>query len=209
MSAEIRVLLSQVRTCSHTSPDKLASTEKRHLSLATASTYPDLMNRLTFILVLAFLFQPHLCFAENTKKSRIIELDAFWAEISRSVKEGDFEAYAASCHPEGVLVSGSKKSSSPLSVALARWKKEFVATKSKKLKTTVEFRFSQRLSDETTAHETGIFLYSSVHADGKYSQEYIHFEELLVKKNGHWKTLMEYQKYKVSPKEWDALGQNL
>ncbi|MEI7927712.1 MAG: hypothetical protein WCH40_04120 [Verrucomicrobiales bacterium] len=166
------------------------------------------MNRSLFILFLAILCsRSSLSFAAEPKEPRIAELDAFWKEVSRSVHEGDFEVYAASCHPEGVLVSGSKKTSSPLSVALARWKKEFIATKSGEMKASVEFRFSQRLGDETTAHETGIFLYSSTDPDGQLKQEYIHFESLLVKKEGHWRTLMEYQKSQASQKDWEALGQ--
>lgn len=165
------------------------------------------MKRIIFVLTLLFISNPS--FAEDAKGPPMVELKAFWTEVSRSVREGDFEAYEATCHPEGVLVSGTKKNSSPLSVALARWKKEFTATKSGEMKASVEFRFSQRLGDDTTAHETGIFLYSSVGPDGKRNDEYIHFEVLLVKKAGHWKTLMEYQKSIASQKEWDALGQGL
>ena len=164
------------------------------------------MNRIFTVFVLALCFSSHLSFAEEIKGPRVAELNAFWTEVSRSVSEGDFDAYQASCHPEGVLVSGSKKTSSPLSEALVRWKKEFTATQSGAMKASVEFRFSQRLGDETTAHETGIFLYSSADPDGKTNQEYIHFEVLLVKKDGHWKTLMEYQKSKASRNEWDALN---
>ncbi len=165
------------------------------------------MKRIIIIVfVLTMFCSSHLSFAEDAKGPRVAELDAFWAEVSRAVGEGDFNAYEATCHPEGVLVSGVKKSSSPLSDALARWKKEFTATKSGEMKASVAFRFSQRLGDDTTAHETGIFLYSSVGPDGKPNQEYIHFEVLLVKKGGHWKTLMEYQKSKASLAEWDALG---
>ena len=166
------------------------------------------MNRILIVFVLALCCSSHLSFAEETKGPRVAELNAFWTEVSRSVGEGDFEAYQASCHPEGVLVSGSKKTSSPLSEALVRWKKEFIATKSGAMKASVEFRFSQRLGDATTAHETGIFLYSSADPDGKSTQEYIHFEVLLVKKDGHWKTLMEYQKSKASRNEWDALSKS-
>lgn len=153
-------------------------------------------------ILLAFFLSFNLSSAEDSKG-----LTAFWAEVSRSVREGDFDAYEATCHPEGVLVSGVKKSSSPLSVALARWEKEFVATKAGEMKANVEFRFSQRLNDETTAHETGIFLYSGTGPDGKAIEEYIHFEVLLVKKNGQWKTVMEYQKSKATPQEWEALRQ--
>ena len=164
------------------------------------------MNRIIVAFVLALCYSSQRSFADEANGPRVVELNAFWTEVSRSVSEGDFEAYQASCHPEGVLVSGSKKLSSPLSEALVRWKKEFTATKSGAMKASVKFRFSQRLGDETTAHETGIFLYSSTGPDGKTNQEYIHFEVLLVNKEGHWQTLMEYQKSKATQQEWDALG---
>ena len=137
--------------------------------------------------------------------SRLAELDTYWAEVSRSVREGDFEGYQATCHPEGVLVSGFSKTSYPLTEALARWKQGFADTQAGKMKASVEFRFSQRLGDATTAHETGIFLYSSADSDGDSAASYVHFEALLVKDMGAWKILMEYQKSKGSRDEWDAL----
>ncbi len=136
---------------------------------------------------------------------RLAELDAFWAEVSRAVRTGDFEAYKATCHSEGVLVSGTKNMSQPLSDALARWKKEFVATKTGEMKASVEFKFSARLGDSTTAHETGIFCYSTVDSEGNSKDEYVHLEGLLVKQDGKWKTLMEYQKSKATLDEWKAL----
>jgi ketosteroid isomerase-like protein len=129
--------------------------------------------------------------------TRLAEVDAFWSEVSRSVREGDFKAYAATCHPEAVLVTGAK--------ALARWKQEFDDTKAGTRRSDVTFRFSQRLGDETTAHETGIFLYEFRIADGALTKEYIHFQALLVKREGGWKTLMEYQKAPATEAEWEAL----
>lgn len=136
---------------------------------------------------------------------RFAELDKYWAEVSRSVREGDFEGYKATCHSEGVLVAGTRKNSQPLSVALARWEADFIATKSGKIKANVEFRFSQRIGDESTAHETGIFRYSTVDSEGKSVAEFIHFEGLLVKRQGNWKILMEYQKSKAELKDWQGL----
>ncbi|MEI6537184.1 MAG: hypothetical protein WCN98_17715 [Verrucomicrobiaceae bacterium] len=156
-----------------------------------------------FILFAAlFLALPLAVMADEA--TRLKSLDAFWAEVSRTVREGDFDGYKATCHGEGVLVSGVKKMSQPLARALERWKQEFADTKAGKMKASVDFRFSQRLGDDTTALETGIFLYSSVSADGQVRNEYIHFEELLVKRDG-WKGLMEYQKSKATVEEWDAL----
>lgn len=86
---------------------------------------------------------------------------------------------------------GAKKTSYPLTEALARWKQGFLDTKAGRMKARVEFRFSQRLGDETTAHETGIFHYSTVGSDGETASEYIHFEGLLVKRDGSWKILVQ------------------
>lgn len=136
---------------------------------------------------------------------RLQELDAYWAEVSRAVKAGDFEGYKATCHDEGVLVSGVNSKSQPLSEALAGWKDGFAVTKAGENQASVEFRFSQRLGDSTTAHETGIFLYATVAADGERNEQPIHFEGLLVKREGKWLILMEYQKSVASQEEWRAL----
>jgi hypothetical protein len=138
--------------------------------------------------------------------ARLAELDVYWTEVSRSVNEGDFEAYKGGCHPEGILVTGTKKTSYPLSQALARWKREFDETKAGTMKASVDFRFSHRYGDATTAHEAGVFLYRQ-EVEGKDPiAEYIEFEILLAKKEDGWKTVMEYQKKAVTKEEWDALA---
>lgn len=159
----------------------------------------------TFLLKSSILFTILLAVslpAAPGDTARLKELDAFWSKVSRTVREGDFEGYKETCHAEGVLVTGIKKTSQPLSKALERWQQEFADTKAGKMKASVEFRFSQRLGDETTAHETGIFLYST--GEDPARKEYIHFEVLLVKRDG-WKTLMEFQKSKATREEWEAL----
>jgi hypothetical protein len=136
--------------------------------------------------------------------ARIRELDAYWQEVSRTVREGDFEGYKATCHEAGVLISGSSKTTERLEKALARWKQGFVDTKAGKMKASVEFRFTSRWGDETTAHESGIFLYSTVDAEGKRKDSYVRFENVLVKENG-WKTLTEYQKGPASREDWEKV----
>lgn len=140
---------------------------------------------------------------------RIAELDkTYWAEISRTVKEGDFDGYKATCHENAVLVAtaGKNKRSEPMTVALARWKQGFVDTRQGKQMDNVSFRFSQRIGSETTAHETGIFYFSSHDSTGKLlSEAYIHFEELVVKQGDKWQCMMEFQKSVATREEWDAL----
>ena len=136
---------------------------------------------------------------------RLQELDAYWAEVSRTVGQGDFEGYVATCHPAGVLVSGKRKKSYPLASALKKWKKEFDDTKSGKMKASVDFRFGQRWGDDSTAHETGMFRYASQVEDGKEVVAYIELEALLVKEGEDWKVLMEFQKDEKTKADWDKV----
>ena len=135
---------------------------------------------------------------------RIKELNAYWAEVSRSVKAGDFEGYKATCHPDGVLISGKKKTSYLLAKALEIWKPGIDATKAGKVKASVDFRFSKRWGDARTAHEIGMFRYQHVDEKGVAKTEYIHLEALLVKKD-RWLILMENQKSSGTKEEWESL----
>lgn len=131
------------------------------------------------------------------------ELDAFWAEVSRTVAEGDLDGYAATYHPDAVLVSEARETSYPIASALNGWEQGFIDTSAGKMRASVDFRFTRRLNDETTAHETGIFHYSAKPEEGEATDSYIHFEALLVRKDG-WKMLMEYQKAPATMDEWAA-----
>ncbi len=142
------------------------------------------------------------------ESSRIEELNAYWNTLAKTVAEGDFEGYHDGYHKDAVIVfaSGKNKTSVPLKKALAGWKQGFIDTKNGKNISHVEFRFSQRIGDATTAHETGVFLYSTSDADGKNKKEYpTHFEMLLVKRNNKWLGVMEYQKSIATLQEWNAL----
>jgi hypothetical protein len=137
--------------------------------------------------------------------AHLASLNQFWEEVSRTVRMGDFEGYSATCHKEGVLVSGKSKTSVTLDAALEAWKPGFMKTKAGNTKDSVAFRFSQRIGNATTAHETGIFHFTSVDSAGMGRDSYVHFEALLVHQEGSWKILMEYQKGEATKAEWEAL----
>ncbi len=134
------------------------------------------------------------------------QLDAYWAEVTRTVEEGDFDGYAALYHPDAVLVNLGSGNSYPISQALAGWEQGFVDTREGKGTASVSFRFTQRLHDATTAHETGIFRYTYTPQGGEQTVAQVHFNALLVRKDGVWLMLMEYQKQPATAEEWDALG---
>ena len=133
------------------------------------------------------------------------EIDAYWEAVSKSVGEGDFEAYAALYHEDAILVSGRSGESFPISKALAGWKQGFDDTKSGKIKAGVDFRISKRMMSNTTSHETGIFRYWS-QQEGEEPEVFLaNFEGLLVKKNGKWVMMMEYQISQATEEDWKAL----
>lgn len=132
------------------------------------------------------------------------ELDAYWAELARTVEEGDYEAYAAAYHPDAVLVSRGSRTSYPIANALAAWKPGFEDTAAGHAEAGVEFRFTERLNDATTAHETGMFRYF-IQPEGEEAQvALLHFDALLVKRDGRWQMIMEYQKEPATDAEWEA-----
>ena len=134
------------------------------------------------------------------------ELDEYWKRVSTAVRTGNLEAYRATCHQDGVLISGKAKKSELLSQALIRWGKEFADTRAGKMQADVKFRFSERITGKDTAHEKGIFLYSSKKKGEEWKKDYVHFEALLVKKGGDWKILMEFQKSSATQKEWESMA---
>lgn len=131
------------------------------------------------------------------------ELDAFWDEVSRTVESGDFEGYSATYHPDAVVIFGD--TTQPISAALAGWEAGFEDTLTGLVEAYVHFRFSERRNDATTAHETGIFRYETATPADDGSVQYVHFEALLVKRDG-WEMLMEFQRGPATEAEWAALG---
>lgn len=133
------------------------------------------------------------------------EVDQFWMEVSRTVTEGDFENYATTYHSDAVLVDGISGISYPIADALSGWKQGFEDTRTGKIKANVEFKFTERFHSETTAHDTGIFKYSSQVAGEESHATYINFQGLLTKVSGEWKMLMEYQVSITTKDEWDEI----
>ncbi len=156
---------------------------------------------LSLLIVVCGASSPALA-AQEADPAILAELDTYWAEISRTVAEGDFDAYAASYHPDGVLVSGDK--TTPIAEALRNWQSGFVETREGRSRPQVDFRFTRRAHDPTTAHEIGIFRFTARAAGGEPSVEYIHFEALMVKRAGVWLMLMENQKGPATREEWDS-----
>ena len=135
----------------------------------------------------------------------INELNAAWNKLEQTVSNGDFRSFKSVYHRDAVLVNGISKSSYPIKKAFEGWQQGFTDTKSGEITAHLDVKFSERIFDESSAHETGVFHYYTINKKGQQSDTYVHFESLWVKKNNKWIMMMEYQKSRSDETEWNTL----
>ncbi len=134
--------------------------------------------------------------------SHDIDIDV-WSVFVATVAADDIVRMGDVYLPNAVLVG--PRGTKPIKETLEGWGRDMVAAKAKGNRATVEFRFSQRQDDPTTAFETGIFKYTVVEKSGASSSKFYPFEQLLAKTNGKWRVLMERQFPEVTRDAWDKL----
>ena len=180
---------------------------------------PKAIRKVLFLFVLLSLLEVTPTVASTTEvdqlysqslvdSTRTAALNQYWAKLAQTVKEGDFDGYYALYHKDAVVVfaGGATQISMSISQAMTSWKSIFDETKAGKINVEVDFRLSQRIGNENTAHETGIFAFTNLNSDGTVeSRSYVHFEMLFVRSDEGWLALMEYQKSSATQEEWDAL----
>ena len=127
-----------------------------------------------------------------------------WSVFVATVAADDIAGMGRVYFPDAVLVS--PKGTRPIKATLEGWGRDMVAAKSRGDRATVEFRFSRRQDDSTTAFETGIFKYAVIARSGASTPKFYPFEELLVKTDGKWRVLMERQFDLVTEDAWDKLA---
>jgi ketosteroid isomerase-like protein len=155
--------------------------------------------RLFFLLLMLNLMPTAFC-AEGELPASV---DSLYREIIRTVANADFDAMAATYHGDAVLVT--MDNSRPISSVMPLWKAAGEKHKKAGGSAFLNFRFSSRLSSGGTTFDTGIFRYGTRDRQGVEKLSYTHFQDLTVKKNNQWTTLMERQMGNASLAEWDAL----
>jgi len=127
-----------------------------------------------------------------------------WSVFVATVATDDIAGMGRVYFPDAVLVSPN--GTRPIKDTLEGWGRDMVAAKARGDKATVEFRFSRRQDDSTTAFEAGIFKYTVIARSGASTPKFYPFEELLVKTDGKWRVLMERQFDLVTEDAWDKLA---
>jgi ketosteroid isomerase-like protein len=126
-----------------------------------------------------------------------------WQAVAKSVVDHDIAAMGRVYHPAAVLVS--QKGTTPISAALDRWGRDMVTARTSGAKASVEFRFTTRQDDATTAFEAGAFRYATTDRAGVTTPGYVRFEALLVKTAAGWQMVMERQLEAITETEWNSL----
>jgi hypothetical protein len=133
------------------------------------------------------------------------ELDReIWSVLVATVADDDITGMGAVYFPNAVLVSPT--GTTAIKDTLERWGRDMAAAKAKGNRATVEFRFTQRLDNATTAFDAGLFKYTVIEKSGASSSKYYPFEILLAKTSGKWLILMERQFAEVPQAAWDKLA---
>lgn len=151
------------------------------------------------------LATPSAAAAQTPTASSTPELDReIWSVLVATVANDDIAGMGAVYFPIAVLVSPT--GTTAIKETLERWGRDMAAAKAKGNRAAVEFRFTQRLDNATTAFDAGLFKYTVIEKSGASSSKYYPFEILLAKTNGKWLILMERQFAEVSPDAWDKLA---
>ncbi|CAN0340379.1 unnamed protein product [Scytosiphon promiscuus] len=156
------------------------------------------------VLKVAFIGLLFTC--NSIAQNRITELNAYWNVVKEKVEAGDVMGYGATFHEDGILVSDRGKVCYSLKEALEKWKDGLERTNKGITKVELDFRFSERTGDITTAFERGIFRHDLLDENGERKERFIHFDALLTKKNGKWQLMLEHQKLPASKEEWLSMA---
>jgi hypothetical protein len=153
--------------------------------------------------LVAFLMAPS---AAGQSDPVVVELNKFWAEVSRTVAEGDFEGMKATYHPDAVHVTGDGASyvTRPLAKSLAADEADIALTRNGEKTAGVAFRFTSRIHDDTTAHEVGVVHYWVTYGGKPREDHYLRLDSYLVKRD-RWMIILEIQTGLATKAEWDAL----
>ena len=132
------------------------------------------------------------------------EIDALWGRVAEAVATGDPDLYLSTYHPDAIFVSLRRGVTRTVQEDVEANRAAWRETREGRAQRSVEFRFTERLHAENSAHEIGIFRYASTEADGSTRAVLIHFEAALVRKDGAWLQLLELQKSDATEAEWEA-----
>lgn len=118
-----------------------------------------------------------------------------WKPFTKAIMEQDVESFVA-LHSNDLVraeinrkkVMGLEEYKKGMETGWPGWKESIQKSKGKY---TFELRFTERISNGTTAYEIGYFKNESITATGEKRESYGKFHVVLRKENGIWKILVD------------------
>ena len=137
--------------------------------------------------------------------STVVELDLFWAEVVRTVTEGDLAGARATYNPDAITSSVGPNGRGIFRVYDREQNVERNnLVRSGEIVRGLEFKFTDRLHSETEAHEIGMFHFWTQEKDKGRQDVYGRVEAFLIKED-RWMMTVENQDWTASKSEWDEL----
>ncbi|MBL8516552.1 MAG: nuclear transport factor 2 family protein [Betaproteobacteria bacterium] len=152
------------------------------------------------IFAVAVLLIPLAAFAQRPPSTpqpanpailKAIDADV-WIPYSKAFAEGKANDYIA-LHSKSLLrVMGDLKFVDPYEGFTRNMAEMFDSLKKQNVKVSIQFRFTERIANQDTASERGIYEFVMTDAKGKVTRNYSRFHNFLKKEGGKWKIVMDY-----------------
>ncbi len=115
-----------------------------------------------------------------------------WLPYSKAFAEGKPADYIA-LHSKSLLrVMGDLKYVDPYDGFARNMTEMFDTLKKQNTKVSIQFRFTERIANQDTASERGVYEFTLTDAKGKVTRNYSRFHNFLKKEGGKWKIVMDY-----------------
>lgn len=115
-----------------------------------------------------------------------------WTPFSEAYASNDAAKYIALHSKDFIRASGGGKNTFDLAGYAAQSERSFAWAIDNGSRSTIEFRFFERLTSATTASERGYYKYTSYPKEGTPRSSYGKFHVMLRKENGVWKIATDY-----------------
>lgn len=130
---------------------------------------------------------------QPTNPAILKAIDAdIWVPYSKAFAEGKVNDYIA-LHSKSLLrVMGDLKFVDPYDGFVKNMQEMFDSLKQQNARVSIQFRFTERIANQDTASERGIYEFVMTDAKGKVTKNYSRFHNFLKKEGGKWKIVMDY-----------------
>lgn len=163
------------------------------MEIASSSNFTKMKKA---ILKITFLLFPIIGFAQRTQDVSILKEinEQVWAVFTDAYATNDAQKYIGLHSKELIRATGGRwKSVSDLTKYGENASADFAGRKAAGEKADIQFRFLERIADEKSASERGIYQLAILNSKGELQGKYYgKFHVFMRKEEGKWKILIDY-----------------